>query len=195
MLFRSKLNVTAKINVMGFSYGGLTTAVYNQLYPAEVNKLVIIDGPVKFFSSHVADSLALVAGVPSMTNIIVPQNLDDFRAMQKAVISKKIPMTRHLKLKIIRYYFSPALKQRQLQLNYLTDHQNIYQDYNYNLDKTSTLLIWGAKDGVVPPSVGEKLHERFPNSTRLIIFKKAKHDSHFRYPKKLNKEVVKFLSN
>lgn len=190
-----KLNLNSKINIMGFSYGGLTTAVYNELFPTEINKLVIIDGPVKFFSGQMADSLAVLAGVSSMSNVIIPQTVSDFKGMEKAVMSKKIPITKKLKLKLIRYYFTPTLKSRQLQIIYLTAHQSIYQNYNYNLDKTPTLLIWGGKDGVVPLSVGENLHKRFPGTTQLIIFKKAKHDSHFRYSKKVNKAVVKFLSN
>lgn len=190
-----KIVPSQKVNVMGFSYGGLVTAMYNQLYSAEINKLVIIDGPVKFFSIEMADSLARLAGVSSMTSIIVPQSLSDFSAMQKAVLSKRFPATRKLKLKLIHHYFSPTLQSRQLQLAYLSSHQNIYQNYTYNLDKTPTLLMWGAKDGVVPVYVGEKLHSNFPATTKLIVFKKAKHDAHFRCSKKLNKEVVRFLIN
>jgi pimeloyl-ACP methyl ester carboxylesterase len=187
------LGISGKINVMGFSYGGLTAAIYNQFYSSEVTKLIIIDGPVKFFSGKMADSLALVSGAPSMTNIIVPKNADDFRAMQKAVISKKFPVSVKLKRKVMEHYFIPTLKIRQLQLNYLIEHETVYQNYNYKLEDSSTLLIWGAKDGVVPLSVGEKLHQRFPNTTQLLVFKKAKHDTHFRYSRKLNKAVVKFL--
>jgi pimeloyl-ACP methyl ester carboxylesterase len=180
---------------MGFSYGGLVTATYNELYSPEINKLVIIDGPVKFFSVEMADSLAKLAGVNSMTNIIIPQSLTDFSAMQKAVLSKKFPATNHLKLKLIQHYFSPTLKSRQAQLIYLSAHQSTYQNYNYHFDTTPTLLVWGAKDGVVPLSVGQKLHARFPKTTQLIVYKKAKHDTHFRYAKKLNKAVSAFLLN
>ena len=189
------ISIPSKINVMGFSYGGLVAAVYNELYPEQINKLIIIDGPVKFFSTQMADSLALSAGVPSMTNILIPHNLSDFKAMQKAVMSKKLPITARLKTKMIAHYFTPTLKFRQAQLNYLTEKQSRYRSLNYNLDKTPTLLMWGAKDGVVPLSVGENLHKHFPSTTKLIVFKKAKHDTHFRYAKKLNRAVVKFLGN
>ncbi|WP_317896973.1 alpha/beta fold hydrolase [Aurantibacillus circumpalustris] len=190
-----KLNINPKINVMGFSYGGLTAAVYNEFFNAEVNKLIIIDGPVKFFSGQMADSLAHIVGVPSMSNIIIPQTVSEYKAMEKAVLSKKIPTTKKFKRKLIHYYFTPTLEPRQLEINYLIEHQNRYQFYDYNIDKTPTLLIWGAKDGVVPLTVGEKLHEYFPKTTQLLTFKKGKHDSHFRYSKKVNKAVVNFLKN
>lgn len=190
-----KLNIHSQIHVMGFSYGGLTAAVYNQLYPQEVNKLIIIDGPVKFFSSTMADSLARRLGVTSMSRVIVPQNSKEFTAMQKAVLSRNIPMTRRFKNKFIRYYFSPTSATRQLQLNYLTQHQNTYQNYDYHLAETPLLLIWGAKDGVVPLSVGSQLHEHHKSTSTLIVYKKAKHDTHFRNSKKLNKAVIRFLTN
>ena len=39
----TKLGITSKINVMGFSYGGLTAAMYNQLHNSDVIKLIILD--------------------------------------------------------------------------------------------------------------------------------------------------------
>lgn len=189
------IGVQSKIPVMGFSYGGLVAATYNQLFPDDVSKLVIIDAPVKFFTMRMADSLTCALGVASMTNIIIPQNMHEFKAMQKAVLSKWYPVTKGLKLKLIRYYFTPTLKSRQQQLLYLSSHEASYRAYDYHLATTPTLLIWGAKDGVIPLAVGKELHARFPESTRLIILKKSKHDGHFRYAKTINKAVAKFLSN
>ena len=189
------LKINSRINVMGFSYGALCAALYNQLFSAEVNKLILIDGPIKYYSTHLADSLANAVGAISMANILVPQNLSEFKSMQKAVLSKKLPMGKRLKRKFMAYYFTPTKTIRQSQLNYLGAQQTTYQTYMYNLDKTPTLLIWGGKDGVVPLKVGQDLHANFPSTTKLIIHKKAKHDAHFRYSKKVNREVIQFLNN
>lgn len=188
------LKIFTKLNVMGFSYGGLTAAMYNQLYYKEVLKLIIMDGPVKFYSTHMADSMALLAGVGSMSNIIIPQNTHEFNAMEKAVISKHMAISNRFKKRIIANYFTPTLTTRQLQIYYLTAHEIAYTNYSYHLGETPTLLVWGGRDGVVPPAVGEALHAAFPKSTQLLIFPKAKHDVHFREAKKLNKTVVNFLN-
>ena len=190
-----KLRITEKLNVMGFSYGGLTAAMYNELYQTEINKLIIIDGPVKFYSEKIADSLACKVGVKSMGNVIVPQTPEEFDAMQKAVMSSSFHVSKRLKRKIIKYYFSPTKTIRHKQLDYLTDHQNTYQTLNYNLDKTPTLLIWGGLDGVVPPSVGINLNKTFPTTTKLIIYPTAKHDAHFSQTKALNEAVVDFIKD
>lgn len=189
-----QLGINEKIHMMGFSYGALVAGMYSELYPERLTKLVLVDGPLKFFSTTNADSLAKQHGAQTMGRIIVPQNLSDFKAMQKAVISRKFFATARFKKKIIRYYFTPTQEFRQAQLNYLAAHQAAYQAYNYNLDKIPTLLVWGANDGVVPLRVGQDLHARFPHTTRLVVFKKAKHDVHFRCAKALNREVLKFLT-
>ena len=78
-----KLGITSSINIIGFSYGGLTAAMYNQLHQNEVIKLIIIDGPVKFYSGQLADSLANLVGVKTMKNVIVPSSIHEFNGMKK----------------------------------------------------------------------------------------------------------------
>jgi pimeloyl-ACP methyl ester carboxylesterase len=187
------INYTDSLHFVGFSYGGLTSSVFNELYPNEIHKLIIIDGPVKFFSSQMADSLAHIAGADSMHRVIVPTNFKEFKAMKKAVISRAFPATKRIQTKIINYVFLPTLSYRDNQLNYLIEHQVHYQKLNYNIDSTPTLLMWGKKDGVVPLSVALDIQKTFPNTTKLIIFKKAKHDAHFRNPKQLNKAIINFI--
>lgn len=190
-----KLGFTKKINVMGFSYGGLTAAIYNQLYLTEVQKLIIIDGPVKFFSAQMADSVANSLGVKGLYNVISPITIDGFNAMSKAAMSKSLPLTKKIKRKIINYYFIPTKEIRDKQMIYLIENAAHYQSLNYNLDQTQTLLIWGSKDGVIPLYVGLEINKVFPQTTKLVLFPKAKHDAHFRDAKKLNKTVVAFIND
>lgn len=188
-----QLNISEKIHVMGFSYGGLVAATYNLLFVEEVKKLVIIDGPVKFFSGRMADSVAILAGASNITDLLVPQTVDAFKALQKAAYSRKVPTTKRFKRKLIAQFFTPSLETRQKLITHLIAHEAFYQSSNYNFDLTRTLFVWGAKDGVVPVSVGKSLYARFPATCQLTVFKKAKHDALFRYSKSLNKRITKFL--
>lgn len=187
------LGITDSLYVMGFSYGGLCAAMYNELYQPSVKKLVIIDGPVKFFSARMADSLATAVGVAGMNNVVTPVTIEGFNGMKQAVMSSWFPASKSLKRKVIKYFFQPTKATRDLQMNYLVTHEEQYRRYSYQLDKTPTLLIWGAKDGVIPLSVGKALHAAYPASTRLLVFPKAKHDAHFKERKALNKAVIAFL--
>lgn len=188
------LGISDSLNVMGFSYGGLTAAMYNELYQPNVKKLIIIDGPVKFFSAHMADSLATAVGISGMNNVVAPTTVQGFDGMKKAVMSSWFPATNRLKKKIIKYFFLPTKATRDLQMNYLITHEEQYRNYSYNLDKTTTLLIWGEKDGVIPVTVGRALHLAFPATTSLLVFPKAKHDAHFKERKALNKAVIAFIT-
>jgi pimeloyl-ACP methyl ester carboxylesterase len=190
-----KLGFTKKINVIGFSYGGLTAAVYNQLYLQDVQKLIIVDGPVKFFSAQMADSVANSLGINGLYNVISPITIDGFDALSKAAMSKTFPLTKKIKRKIINYYFIPNKEIRDKQMIYLIDNATHYQSLNYNLAETQTLLIWGSKDGVIPLRVGLELNKSFPNTTKLVLFPKAKHDAHFREAKKFNKTITAFIND
>jgi pimeloyl-ACP methyl ester carboxylesterase len=190
-----KMNVNANINVMGFSYGGLTASVYNQLYSEEVNKLIIIDAPVKFYSAAMSDSLAQVNNVKNIASMLVPENKTEFKAMMRAAVKRPFPTTNRFKRKFIAHVFTPDREVRIKQINYLMQHQATYKNYNYHFEDTKVLLLWGAKDGIVPLQVGKELNRYFASTTQLIVFKKAKHDATFSYSRKLNKEVINFLKN
>ncbi len=188
-----KLHILQPINLLGFSYGGLTAALFNEKHHDKIKKLIIVDGPVKFFSNVEADSLAQSYGVKSMYNIISPSTVDEYKAMQTAALSSALPTTKKIKQKIIAYVFDTTRATRTLQMDAMRQYQNTYQAYNYNLDKTQTLLLWGAKDGVVPLSVGKRLNNAFAQTTKLIVFAKAKHDAHFSYSKHFNQAIIEFL--
>lgn len=190
-----QINQTNPLTLIGFSYGGLTAAVYNEVFPDKVNKLIIIDGPVKYFSGTMADSLAQNVNVKGLGNVISPTSPEEFDAMQKAAIAKPINLNNRLKKKVIKYIFLPYKTIRNEQIAYLLRHQSTYQGYNYNLINTPTLLIWGEKDGIIPLSVGKTLHENFPQNTRLITFPNAKHDAHFSEREKVNQEIIDFIKH
>ena len=188
----NQLGITEKINVMGYSYGGLVAAMYNQKYNETVNKLIIVDGLVKYLSKTKSDSLANAVGAKALIDVVVPCTLEDFDASQRAISTKKMQISNGIKRKVIAHYFIPYKDIRLLQSDYLINHQTQYQQYNYNIDKTKTLLIWGEKDGVVPLETGQKLHAAYPD-TKLITYPDTRHDVLFSQSKKLNEDVINFL--
>lgn len=191
----TKIGINEPIYIVGFSYGGLTAAMYNELFHEQVKKMVIIDGPVKYFSADMADSIAHSYNVKHLGDVVVPTTIKEFDAMQLAVMAKPIKVSTKMKNKIITHLFLPTKPIRVKQLEYLTEHQKRYQNYTYNIDKTPTLLIWGEKDGIIPKSVGIALNQHYPNTTTLLLLPKAKHDAHFSESEKVNKEITEFIKH
>lgn len=59
--------------------------------------------------------------------------------------------------------------------------------------KAPTLLIWGQNDTIIPPVLGDLLHEAIPAS-HLLILKGAGHVVMFDRPRAFNEAVLKFLA-
>jgi len=57
-----------------------------------------------------------------------------------------------------------------------------------------TLLVWGMGDTLVPPILGDILHQEITNS-RLLLLKKAGHVSMFDQPQQFNKAILAFLAD
>jgi pimeloyl-ACP methyl ester carboxylesterase len=56
-----------------------------------------------------------------------------------------------------------------------------------------TLLVWGEKDPLVPPTVGRLMREKIPNS-QLVILPGAGHMPMFERPEELNRVLLDFLA-
>ncbi|OGP91624.1 MAG: hypothetical protein A2156_15235 [Deltaproteobacteria bacterium RBG_16_48_10] len=66
--------------------------------------------------------------------------------------------------------------------------------YETQLSKISapTLLLWGEKDMIFPPSVGEKLHQVIPGSS-LTVLKRSGHIPMWETPEDVNSAILSFL--
>ena len=56
-----------------------------------------------------------------------------------------------------------------------------------------TLLVWGQRDTLVPPAVGDLLREEIPNS-RLLVFEGASHVPMFDRPEEFDAVLLAFLA-
>ena len=58
--------------------------------------------------------------------------------------------------------------------------------------KLPTLLIWGGRDRLIPPSVGERFREAIPGS-RLVVFPELGHVPQEEDPQRTAEAVKEFL--
>jgi pimeloyl-ACP methyl ester carboxylesterase len=58
--------------------------------------------------------------------------------------------------------------------------------------RAPTLVLWGANDRILPPSLGSVFHEEIPDS-RLVILEHAAHIPMLEAPDELNDALVRFL--
>lgn len=166
--------------VMGFSVGGWVAAEMATKSCARLSRLVLVDpvgvkhgGP---FERDIADiyfhSFAKVAGLKFADPAKDPRDLtklDDARA-------KAVARQREVTAKLCwqPYFHNPSLKYR---LNRIT---------------VPTLLVWGAKDGIVGPAYGKAYAKRIKGA-RFVAIPRAGHLPHVEQPDAFMKIVNEFL--
>lgn len=187
------LRIDGELHVLGFSYGGLVAALSKTLYAEQVDRMIICDAPVKFFTKSVADSMAKQAGLDSIQQIIVPQSVDEARKMLIVMTARKVRAPRRVLERVRQNVFALNSDVKYGQMRHLENTAEYYTTLDYALDGASTSFFWGTEDGVIPPLVGQQLHALYPQST-LHLFEGGKHDIHVFDEKRFNALVVQELS-
>lgn len=188
----SAIGVHEKVHVLGFSYGGLVAALSQKMYPNRVDKLIVCDAPVKYFTAQLADSMAKNAGLDSIQQIIVPQTVLEARKMLQVMTAKKVNAPDPIMEKVRKNVFALNSTVKYGQMTHLQQNAYHYNTLNYQLIGSKTTFLWGSEDGVIPPVVGQKLHVLYPESS-FYLFEGGKHDIHVFDSKRFNELVLKEL--
>ncbi len=186
-----KLGVKGKLNVAGFSYGGLVTATFHQLFENEVNKIAICDGPVKYFTPQVADSIVIARKISHFEKLISPKTEHEVEQFFDAIYSGKSPKrTKKIEQNMVKYIFQVNAETKRKQMDYLSENSAKYLTIDYHFNSSSVLFLWGDEDGAIPCSVGQKLKAEY-TAANLYLVKGAKHDAHLMFTKEFNATLLK----
>ncbi len=186
---------TEKVNVMGFSYGGIVTATYHYYFENEVNKLIICDGPVKYFTPRIADSIVKARNIPHFEKLISPSNHYEVKQFFDAIYSGKAPKVgKKIENNMIKHIFQVNGETKRKQMDYLSENSSKYMQIDYHFHSSKIMFLWGDKDGAIPLIVGERLHQEYPEAN-FVKVKGAKHDAHLEHQKVFDSEVLKHLKS
>jgi pimeloyl-ACP methyl ester carboxylesterase len=189
-----KLGVKNKFNVVGFSYGGLLTATFHQLYENEVDKIVICDGPVKYFNSKIADSIVQARKIEKFEYLISPRNSTEVTQFFDAIYSGNTYfLNKRIEKKMIKHIFLVNSEIKSKQMDYLRENEEKYTTLNYSFNSSKVLFLWGGEDGAIPVTVGKELAKEYQKA-KLVIIPKAKHDAHLKHKKVFNKALLEHFS-
>ncbi len=186
-----RLGITGKINVAGFSYGGLVTATYHFLYEKEVDKIAICDGPVKFFTPHIADSIIKSRDLSHFERLISPTNRRESDIFFDALFSGKAPwLNDRMQQNLIDHIFQVNAETKREQMKFLATYAENYLQTDYHFNNTNVLFLWGDLDGAIPYDVGKKLHAAYPIA-KFHTVKGAKHDACVTFKEEFNEVLLK----
>jgi pimeloyl-ACP methyl ester carboxylesterase len=176
----------------GFSYGGLVAAELARIEPEKVQKLVLSDAPVKYFSREVMQPALDAAQAENPADLLVPEDA----AMLKKLLS-------------VLYVHPPRLPEsfyKDLQKNVYAENEERYRKIIIQLEKESAvyesrdyrftfpvLLIWGEEDRLVPKSVGISLEKHIGTNASYVSIPNTAHVPNIEAPHEFNKLLLDFL--
>lgn len=182
--------------LIGNSMGGGVAWATALFFPEKVKRLILIGSvPPEVLDQVRNDSfkaLAAVRKIPLLPYLLIAgRNRNSIRqVLQECVLDPKLltPEVVDRQWQIIRVRGTTWVLYSTLK------HAEEAKPMKNSLPliKHPTLLIWGEKDQIFPPSVGEELYRSIPNST-LKIIKGSGHLPMWEKPEEVNPIVLHFL--
>lgn len=167
----------------GNSMGGHTSAAYALAYPAEVNRLVLVNAPGLTLDDHI-----VYAGFPGKF-----ESVDDYYKVVDRVFYKRPALPGP----VVEYMMAETNKNIGL-INDMA--KAITQGEDFDLKDrigdiaVPTLILWGQHDKVVRFNVAEGYHADIEGS-QLVMIDNAGHSPQLEVPDRTGAELAKFLKS
>ncbi len=176
-------------SVMGISYGGQIAVLTAQIYPARINKLILV-ASTGFKQSYLlkhkfvwqACSLiidALILQSEWLMCLLARRSFFDIRSRPPDLCKK----------------FYCQLQQNGKREAWLNVLRNIYTEESFEnrLSAMSmpTLIVWGSEDKTINASSGKRFHQHILNS-QVVMFSQCAHSVPLEKPDELCKGVISF---
>ena len=147
--FLDKMGLT-RFDLIGWSMGGWIAAMLTLDHPAVVDRLVLYDSAGITFQP----SFARTAFVPTD------------QASLDRLIALLTPTPRTLPSFVVRATLRRSKERGEIVQQSLDSMESGADILDHRLQglKQPTLLVWGAEDRLIPPSVGEEMHRLIPGS-------------------------------
>lgn len=190
-ILAKNLNIE-KYDLVGISYGGLIAIEHCNQNVEKVEKLVLIDSPIKFFTNVDLEKINNIYKLNSIDELFAPTDYFGLKKQFKAAFyyEQFIP-TFIYKLLYKELCFPNIENWRKLILELKSDLE-LYSSREYRFDQL-TLLIWGEHDDIVPPRIGLELNS-YLKFSRIEIIEKSKHLPNIEQSNRFNKLLIDFLS-
>jgi pimeloyl-ACP methyl ester carboxylesterase len=187
-----KLQISS-FHLCGASYGGLVAAEFTLQYPEKVNKLILMDTPLKFLTEEDIKNTCLKYDVNNEIELFVPSDPLSFKRLMSISYVKEPKMT----MPMIKSFYKQTYEKN------INDLRNIYKSLknenktfvakNYHF-KIPVLLIWGKEDELVPLHVGQELKTHIGDNARFEIVPGAAHLPNLENKYAVNKLMISFLN-
>lgn len=185
-----------KINsfsIIGVSYGGLVAITICDKLPKKINKLVISDSPIKYYSLKHNEVALKKYNAQTIQELIIPQNPKDIPRLFELAYYNPPWVPSMVLNNIHENMFKNQIEEKGKLLDYLKNNEKLFADKKYEVN-CKVLLIWGKYDLLIPTEIGYKLKNYLKDNATLEIIDKTAHAPNMENPKYFNKLVLDFLN-
>jgi len=187
-----------KVTLIGNSMGGGIAWATAILFPERVDRLVLIDCIPPDVLAQVKNesfrTLVAIKDIPILPHLVISARskssmrwvlkecVSDVKLITPEVVKRQYQLSR---IKGTTWVLYSTLKQAEEALK-LKDQ--------FSLIRQPALFIWGEKDVVLPPDMGETLHRAIAGS-KFQLIEKSGHIPMWESPDKVNQAILDFLKN
>ena len=155
----------------GNSLGGAITWQFALAYPDKVAKMILVDAagyPMQSKSMPIAFQLAAMPVLSNILKNVTPRSIAKNSLLNVYVQDEKVTDV------LIDRYFELTLRagNRQAFIDRFKLRDLEKRNANYlkiNTLNMPTLILWGAGDELIPPSVGKHFHDDLPHDTLVVL--------------------------
>jgi len=176
----------------GVSYGGGVSIEYANKNQDRVEKLIIIDSPIKFMFASDIKNICNTFKVESIEELFVPSNPKGLKKLWYLSTSKKSLLPAFMFKKFHEKMYVGDLANKRALMRSLVNDMNKYAKHEYSLEMR-ILLVWGSNDMVVPVERGKMLHDYLGENSEFHVIFKGGHVVNLNKTKEFNKILGNFL--
>ena len=179
------------LTLCGSSIGGVIAAEFASIHPHKVEKLILINCPLKFDVDAHMQSILDEFSLQTKADLLVPQSAFDLHRLFSLAYYKKPPLPRFVFKSIHKYLYRKTEDKIKL-VNASGNELQKLQGRAYSFS-FPVLLIWGALDRLCPINYGQQLVQYLGENAELRVIQKTAHMPHIERPKQVNKVIKTFL--
>jgi 2-hydroxymuconate-semialdehyde hydrolase len=181
-----------RTDILGVSFGGFVALRLALRYPGRVRKLVLASPAGLAPTEEEQLQAARNFGFPlDISEILIPADVDALKRFLDRVFLRPRYIPRFVLRQLLRdEFWRNATAKRRICAG---ARQEMLRPAQLRAIRAETLLIWGAHDPLLPPSIGERMVRALPRG-RLVRFERSAHPSMLEEPLRFNREVLQFLN-
>jgi pimeloyl-ACP methyl ester carboxylesterase len=158
--------------LMGHSMGAVVALRYSVTYPADVERLILVDSPGILHRASFSSHLLAHLGIDFLPRGMDPASTLGSWSRRILARAERLSVDPEIVL------HSPSLREQLLggDPTKIAGLGLVLEDFSASLATLAvpTLLVWGEQDTLAPPRIGKVLHALLPQS-RLAVIPRAAH--------------------